>query len=815
VAELIKKIDRLQGKVQELESGRDFDVMLSDESINEGSDAWMKLEISPKAVGSVPYGNFRINVYQHSGNRKTGGSGENKFYYAPIALLDIYSGVSSFNDATNQAEMKFRIEMWNEDVQAAVARWIKQEVDDTVKDSLVQVLPFEKLILTGSSSSASQQSYRLPKDWMPYQLQKDVRFKMTCFARIDCDQLANQMRLNPDQFSHLRLLFSIASDKTLQKQVNIRTESIQLSELVAKLEQRLPQSEIALLNTNDEQRLLSEFAAAIVVDSFDDTDVVPANSEAQLLKPIKDVLISTGKTIKDQSDKLWNSAYWRDENNRPDRACKAWTEAYKKLDAEKQKALLEAFDSNSGKRKATAEQVRNLLDLIRESKLLHDQMVENNDEALNRFYDESKDHIQWDKDKFVPKSWSPIRLDMAKLRNPNSLKDKNVKVKYSRAALSIAVNIPMTVTSFSTGDVQSPMVRGLLTPARPGTPMPTNCKELRVIGHNHPGFYMVRGSTTAVQTIYCDFLQTNSDHYQTTIGFNDIKSTPVYFYVQRNSDYGTKNTNIPFQVERVNVGSGMDIRTGIFTVPKPGRYFFSFSGVSSTVGVISTTAVWVDLNVNGAKIGMSNAQRDYDTLSLQATLNLKRFDKVTLYLRQGTLQGDQNMQTHFTGMLLEEDLDFPTSTGPVAPPTTPPPTGDPPGFAHLINKHGKCLAATTTGNGNTLTQTTCLLHPGQQWSHNNPNTNSQNNHICNVWGLCIASPGNTNKNTDLVQWNLIEEAGQKFTFAASSTAGYTLVKNGHGKCIAANANGVGAGVKVVATDCRPAEAGQQWKWQTM
>ena len=61
----------------------------------------------------------------------------------------------------------------------------------------------------------------------------------------------------------------------------------------------------------------------------------------------------------------------------------------------------------------------------------------------------------------------------------------------------------------------------------------------------------------------------------------------------------------------------------------------------------------------------------------------------------------------------------------------------------------------------------------------------------------------------------MEEAGQKFTFAASPTAGYTLIKNGHNKCIAANANGSGVGVKIVATDCKPNEAGQQWKWQSM
>lgn len=227
--------------------------------------------------------------------------------------------------------------------------------------------------------------------------------------------------------------------------------------------------------------------------------------------------------------------------------------------------------------------------------------------------------------------------------------------------------------------------------------------------------------------------------YQTTIGFIDVKSAPVYFYVQRNSDYGSKGTNIPFQVERLNIGRGMEIRTGIFTVPQTGRYFFSFSGVAAPVGVVLQNVAWVDLNVNGQKIGMANCQRDYDTLSLQSTLNLQKGDKVSLYLRQVTIHSDRNMHTHFTGMLLEEDLDFPTFSGGSGGPWSPPPplTGDPPGFAHLINKHGQCLTATTTGNGNTLTQSTCVLQQGQQWSHSNPSTNSGNNHTCNVWGCLL------------------------------------------------------------------------------
>ena len=435
--------------------------MLSDDpksagSSDEGSDAWVKLEISPKAIGSVPYSNLRINVYQHSANRKTNSSnGENKFYYAPIALLDTTSAISSLNNANNQAEIKFRIEMWNEDVQAAVARWIKQEVDDTVKDSLVQVIPFEKLILTGSSLEASQQHYRLPKDWTPYQLQKDVRIKLTCFTKVDCDQLANQMRQYPDQFSHLRLLFSVASDKTLQKQVSIRSENIQLSDLIAKVEQRLPQSEFVLLNALDEQRLLSDFASTIVSEAFGDTDVIAPNSEAQLLKPIKEALLTTGKTIKDQGDKTWASVYWHDESSRPDKCAKTWNDIYKKLDSENQKMLIDSFIQSADKQIGES-----LLNSIREIQFNADQKDYNDEEFLKTLYEGSKNTVEWNGEKFVPKSWSPSRLDMIKLRNSQTFKDKNVKVKYSKAALSVAVNVPSA--SSSSSSIITPMVRGII-----------------------------------------------------------------------------------------------------------------------------------------------------------------------------------------------------------------------------------------------------------------------------------------------------------------------------------------------------------------
>ena len=46
--------------------------------------------------------------------------------------------------------------------------------------------------------------------------------------------------------------------------------------------------------------------------------------------------------------------------------------------------------------------------------------------------------------------------------------------------------------------------------------------------------------------------------FETRIRYVDVKSTPVYFYVQRNSNFNATKTPIPFGVERLNVGGAMD-----------------------------------------------------------------------------------------------------------------------------------------------------------------------------------------------------------------------------------------------------------------
>ena len=103
----------------------------------------------------------------------------------------------------------------------------------------------------------------------------------------------------------------------------------------------------------------------------------------------------------------------------------------------------------------------------------------------------------------------------------------------------------------------------------------------------------------------------------------------------------------------------MNAVSGIFTAPKPGTYFFSFSGIGS-----GNSFIRPQLFLNDNCIGTGDAaagENDLSTFTLQSTLQLNAGDQVSLKLRSdgtGYLSDTGSHYTHFTGWLLQEDLSY-------------------------------------------------------------------------------------------------------------------------------------------------------------
>jgi hypothetical protein len=92
----------------------------------------------------------------------------------------------------------------------------------------------------------------------------------------------------------------------------------------------------------------------------------------------------------------------------------------------------------------------------------------------------------------------------------------------------------------------------------------------------------------------------------------------------------------------------MNITSGKFTAPLTGIYFFSITGI------------WYNTSLrfylNGSPIGRSQGYGGSLSLTFQSTLNLKKDDQIWVQIEGNYLADDGNHHTHFTGLMLEEEL---------------------------------------------------------------------------------------------------------------------------------------------------------------
>jgi hypothetical protein len=155
--------------------------------------------------------------------------------------------------------------------------------------------------------------------------------------------------------------------------------------------------------------------------------------------------------------------------------------------------------------------------------------------------------------------------------------------------------------------------------------------------------------------------------------------------VQRSDRFSKVNVSIPFDVALVNIGNAMNLTTGVFTAPRAGTYYFSFTGLAEFPTFSSLLYLGVDLYLNGNLIGrgfvedQNTVAGQFTPVTLHSTLNLLPGDQIWLQIDSllppligdGTaarrkrrmlptkgviLFDDYRHFTHFTGLMLEEDI---------------------------------------------------------------------------------------------------------------------------------------------------------------
>lgn len=188
----------------------------------------------------------------------------------------------------------------------------------------------------------------------------------------------------------------------------------------------------------------------------------------------------------------------------------------------------------------------------------------------------------------------------------------------------------------------------------------------------------------------CDLTIADTIPDHNHVGYIDVTSAgPINFLAQRHSSFSATSstgalTVLTYDFITVNNGNGMNPHTGIFTVPKPGRYHFTFTAITKSMGTVATMVLNKQNCVAAAYSmgsGSTNAGgfRSKFTLSLSVVLSLKAKDTVEMALKGSSVYFDQGgvedgiiietasnggkdfgpanfRYTNFAGMLIDEDL---------------------------------------------------------------------------------------------------------------------------------------------------------------
>jgi len=337
------------------------------------------------------------------------------------------------------------VEMWNDNCQEKVVGWIRRNVDANVSEDLVQITPFEEVILNFKSAQSFNENYTLSPVWTKYHSYKTVQMKVFCSAQIACDNLAKKMQKEPKNIiDELNLLLSIPSQTSQTKQTEISVESLRSTRMMVKLEQQMGTNDIAaFLTANDEQQFLSESATNVLVTSFDDSGkdtVFSEESKEKILSFLKKNLLDPSRTIiKDIGDENWKSVYWNPDNYRPDVTTKTLNTVYNKLNTEDKSKMLNQFNSLTKIDIKADVNVPLVAGVKGELDIELSRSGKDTKEDVNKFLQETKNNVEWNGIKFEPKPMSLRKLNLAKLRDEQTFKDSSVKVSYGTAVLTIGL----------------------------------------------------------------------------------------------------------------------------------------------------------------------------------------------------------------------------------------------------------------------------------------------------------------------------------------------------------------------------------------
>ena len=347
---------------------------------------------------TMPYGGTGLKIYRVQEHY-----GQPIYRFTPAAVLDRSSIQYWFSGVNNQHFFGFRLQMWNSSLQEAIAAHLTEVTGLKVRLYQIQPVPFDRVIL--KTNSGDDERYQTAHSWLPYA--QNVGFSLTCYARLECQQLADQFKTNPGSFDHFKLAYSTYEHLHNEaKKIDINQDRIkETNQLLKSITLRFPRTNEILMTVSDTQRLLWNAVSDIVRHNFQEEPlaIVTRESQKRIYDWLERKLVTGQVTINTIDDARWNTVYWEDRLSRPDAVARTLNERQRHIEQEHE----DDQQVQSGH-------------WTKQSKL-----------AIDELYEQQKDVVSFDGEKFVPKSIELYRIKLNVIRDRHTLpQHEDIQIPY-------------------------------------------------------------------------------------------------------------------------------------------------------------------------------------------------------------------------------------------------------------------------------------------------------------------------------------------------------------------------------------------------
>lgn len=150
----------------------------------------------------MPYNGSVVRIV-HAPTKELEAYFERYFFY-PLPQWNLQHIDTFHNEATDQSEVHFQVDLWNQHLKDAALHYMSSKVNHPLMDYQMNVMDFDKVWPTSKETSVG---YRFPKDGLNYAGQKFYFIPLLTKTMEDANQIASHMKATPADYAHLKLKF--------------------------------------------------------------------------------------------------------------------------------------------------------------------------------------------------------------------------------------------------------------------------------------------------------------------------------------------------------------------------------------------------------------------------------------------------------------------------------------------------------------------------------------------------------------------------------------------------------------------------------